>query len=39
MPRAEALGCLMGIGLPGSPLVPPDPATGSDLVHHRSMQW
>jgi hypothetical protein len=29
MPRAEALGFLMGIGLPGSPLLPPDPATGS----------
>ena len=40
MPRAEALGRLfMGIGLPGSPLLPSRPATGKDVdfVHPRSM--
>jgi len=31
----------MGIGLPGSPLLPSHPATGKDVdfVHPRSMSW
>jgi len=31
----------MGIGLPGYPLLPSDPAPGKDVdfVHPRSMSW
>ena len=41
MPRANALGFFMGIGLPSSRLRPSHPAAGKDVdfVHPRSMSW
>ena len=39
MPRAEALGFLMGIGLPAPLSFRPTLQQAGDFVHHRFIYW